>query len=58
MKMPLAVAAVLTALFPGTALGAGLVQQRDLQPQAGARTLATANFELVGLHWRGPGRIE
>ena len=57
MKMPLAVAAVLAAAFPGTALGAGLVQQQDLQPQAGIRTLATRNFELVGLHWRGPGRV-
>ena len=58
MKKPLAVAAVLAAAFPGTALGAGLVQQRELQPQAGVRTLATRNFELVGLHWRGAGRVE
>jgi hypothetical protein len=58
MKTPLAIAAVLAAAFPGTALGAGLVQQRDLRPQAGVRTLATRNFELVGLHWRGPGLVE
>ena len=56
--MKLAVAAVLAAAFPGTALGAGLVQQRDLQPQVAVRTLATGNFALVGLHWRGPGRVE
>jgi hypothetical protein len=56
--MKLAVAAVLAAAFPGTALGAGLVQQRDLQPQVAVRTLATGNFELVGLHWRGAGRVE
>src|SRR5580765_1049077 len=55
---PFVVAAVLAAAFPGTALGAGLVQQRDLQPQASVRTLATGNFELVGLHWRGAGRVE
>ena len=58
MQKPLAVAAVIAAAFPGTALGAGLVQQRELQPQAGVRTLATENFELVGLHWRGSGRVE
>src|SRR3954470_8758044 len=58
MKKPLAVAAVFAAAFPGAALGAGLVQQRDLQPQPGVRTLATRNFELVGLHWRGSGRVE
>jgi hypothetical protein len=58
MKTPLAVAAILAAAFPGTALGAGLVQQRELRPQASLRTLATRNFELVGLHWRGAGRVE
>jgi hypothetical protein len=55
---PFVVAAVLAAAFPGTALGAGLVQQRDLQPQASVRMLATEDFELVGLHWRGSGRVE
>ena len=34
MKKSLFVAAVLAAALPGAALGAGLVQQRDLQPQA------------------------
>jgi N-acetylmuramoyl-L-alanine amidase len=55
---PFVVAAVFAAAFPGTALGAGLVQQRDLQPRASVRTFRTGNFELVGLHWRGPGRVE
>ncbi|HEX3686636.1 MAG TPA: N-acetylmuramoyl-L-alanine amidase [Gaiellaceae bacterium] len=55
---PFVVAAVLAAAFPGTALGAGLVQQRDFQPQASVRMLATEDFELVGLHWRGSGRVE
>jgi hypothetical protein len=55
---PFVVAAVFAAAFPGTALGAGLVQQRDLQPQASVHTLAPGTFELVGLHWHGPGRVE
>jgi hypothetical protein len=58
MKRPAVIAAVLAAAFPGTALGAGLVQQRELQPQAAARVLAPGTFELVGLHWRGLGRVE
>ena len=56
MTRSLFVAAVLAAVLPGSALGAGLVQQRDLQPQASARVLQTRSFELVGLHWRGSGR--
>src|SRR5689334_23920542 len=58
MKRALFVAAVVAAVLPGTALGAGLVQQRELQPQASARVLQTRSFELVGLHWRGSGRVE
>ena len=58
MKRSLFVAAVLAAVLPGSALGAGLVQQRDLQPQASVRALAPGTFELVGLHWRGSGRVE
>jgi hypothetical protein len=58
MKKALLVAAVLAAAVPGTALGAGLVQQRDLQPQASVHLLSTSSFELVGLHWRGSGRVE
>ena len=58
MKRAVFVAAVLAAVLPGSALGAGLVQQRELQPQASARVLETRSFELVGLHWRGSGRVE
>jgi hypothetical protein len=57
-KRALFVAAVLAGVLPGSALGAGLVQQRDLQPQASTRLLQTRSFELVGLHWRGAGRVE
>ena len=58
MMRCLFVAAVLAAVLPGSALGAGLVQQRDLQPQASVRVVSTGTFELVGLHWRGSGRVE
>ena len=58
MKKALFAAAVLAAVLPGSALGAGFVQQRELQPQASARMLQTRSFELVGLHWRGSGRVE
>jgi N-acetylmuramoyl-L-alanine amidase len=51
-------AAVLAAAFPGSALGAGLVQQRDLHAQAPSRALSPGTFELVGLHWRGPGHVK
>ncbi len=51
-------AAVLAAAFPGSALGAGLVQQRDLHVQAPSRALSPGTFELVGLHWRGPGHVK
>ena len=54
---PLFVAAVLAAAFPGSALGAGLVQQRDLQPQDPRGSLTAARFQLVGVHWSGPGSV-
>jgi N-acetylmuramoyl-L-alanine amidase len=54
----LLVAAVLALAFPGSSLAAGLVQQRDLQPQAPQRVLAPGRFQLVGLHWRGPGIVQ
>jgi N-acetylmuramoyl-L-alanine amidase len=54
----LLVAVALALSFPGTAFGAGLVQQRDLQPQAPRRVLSPGQFQLVGLHWRGSGRVE
>jgi N-acetylmuramoyl-L-alanine amidase-like protein len=50
--------AVLAVAFPGSALGAGLVQSRDLQPQAPHSVRTQRPFQLVGVHWRGPGRIE
>ena len=49
-------AVLLAAAFPGSALAAGLVQQRDLHPQAPS-ALSPGVFELVGLHWRGPGVV-
>ncbi len=49
---------VLALAFPGAALGAGLVQQRDLRPQASLHVLSPGTFQLVGLHWRGSGRVE
>jgi hypothetical protein len=53
----LLIAAVLVAAFPGSALGAGLVT-RDLSPQAPRRAVPTGVFELVGVHWRGPGLVK
>jgi flagellar hook assembly protein FlgD len=53
-----AVAAAVALAFPGAAFGAGLVQQRELVPQASARLLSPGTFQLVGLHWRGAGRVE
>ena len=57
-KLTAAVALAFAAAFPGSAFGAGLVQQRDLRPQATERVLAPGVFELVGLHWRGPGVVK
>jgi flagellar hook assembly protein FlgD len=51
-------AAVLALAFPGSSLASGLVQQRDLQPQAAQRVLSPGRFHLVGIHWRGPGSVE
>jgi flagellar hook assembly protein FlgD len=54
----LAAAAVLAAAFPGSALAAGLVRERDLQPRAPSRALSPGVFELVGVHWQGPGAVK
>ena len=54
----LLVAAILALAFPGSSLASGFVQQRDLQPQAAQRVLSPGRFHLVGIHWRGPGRVE
>jgi hypothetical protein len=53
----LAVAFLAAAAFPGAALGAGLVQQRDLRPQPSGRSLSPGVFELVGVHWQGTGAV-
>jgi len=53
----LLIAAVLVAAFPASALGAGL-PARDLSPQAPRRAVPTGVFELVGVHWRGPGLVK
>jgi hypothetical protein len=52
------VAAALALAFPGSSLASGLVQQRDLQPQAPPRVLSPGQFQLVGIHWRGPGIVQ
>ncbi len=54
---PLLLAAVLAAAFPGSALGAGLTT-RDLSPQASRGAVPTGVFQLVGVHWRGPGLVK
>ena len=52
------IAAALALAFPGSSLASGLVQQRDLQPQASPRVLSPGHFQLVGIHWRGPGIVK
>jgi flagellar hook assembly protein FlgD len=54
----LVAAAVLAAAFPGSALAAGLVHERDLRPRAPSRVLSPGVFELVGVHWQGPGAVK
>jgi hypothetical protein len=48
-------AAVVALVAPGSALAAGLVQQRSLAPEAGS--VSPGVFQLVGAHWRGPGTV-
>jgi N-acetylmuramoyl-L-alanine amidase len=58
MKLLLAVIAALA--FPASAWGEATLVSRDL-PVSGLRSLAAApapeRFNLLGLHWRGPGRV-
>ena len=54
---PFFLAAVLAAVLPGSAFGAGLTA-RDLTPQATRGAVPTKVFELVGAHWRGPGLVK
>src|SRR5215216_944194 len=59
MKGALAVTLIALA-FPATAWGEATIVTRDL-PVGGARSLAAGgpatHFNLVGLHWRGAGRV-
>ena len=54
---PLFLAAVLAAVLPGSAFGAGLTA-RDLTPQATRGAVPAKVFELVGAHWRGSGLVK
>ena len=57
---PVAVAVILLFLVPATARAETTLVARNV-PLHGARTLAASNaprFDLVGLHWRGPGSVE
>ena len=58
--MKLLVAISVALAFPATAWGDVTMVTRDL-PVGGARALAAAQaparFNMVGLHWRGPGRV-
>jgi hypothetical protein len=53
-------AAVLALAAPAAALADSSIWAQDL-PVSGARTLAASTprepFQLVGLHWQGPGRV-
>jgi hypothetical protein len=59
--MKLLAAALVALAFPATAWGEATLVTREL-PVVGQRTLAAAaapeRFNLIGLHWKGPGRIE
>jgi N-acetylmuramoyl-L-alanine amidase/FlgD Ig-like domain len=58
--MKLLVVAIAALAFPASAWGEATLVSRDL-PVNGLRTLAAApapeRFNLLGLHWRGPGRV-
>src|SRR5215510_6657904 len=60
--MKIAVAAVLVFLAtPAVALGEASITMREV-PLHGARSVAASapprEFDMVGLHWRGPGSVE
>jgi len=60
MKIALAAAAVFFAVPTAVALGEASITMREV-PLHGQRTLAAsppARFDMVGLHWRGPGAVE
>ena len=54
---PFLAAVALAAAFPGSALSAGLVT-RDLSPRPVDGVVTARPFELVGVHWRGPGAVK
>src|SRR4051812_3168802 len=56
---PLCVAFVAALVLPGAAQAAPLssLSARELPLRGGAVTSAHARFDLVGLHWRGPGIV-
>src|SRR4051794_3080901 len=56
---PLRVAFVAALALPGAAQAAPLssLAARELPLHGGAVTSAHARFDLVGLHWRGPGSV-
>jgi N-acetylmuramoyl-L-alanine amidase len=58
--MKLTAAVIVALVFPATAWGEATLVTREL-PVNGARTLAAAavpdRFNLLGLHWRGSGRV-
>jgi flagellar hook assembly protein FlgD len=62
MARRLLLAVTLALVFPAvSSAGLASLEVREL-PVAGARTLSAAHpakpFQLVGIHWRGPGRVE
>jgi hypothetical protein len=56
MRLLLFAVAALAVAFPGSALGAGLVRERVLHPSG--QTVRPGVFELVGVHWQGPGAVK
>ena len=63
MRRPLALAAAaaFAAVLAPAAFGAGATMTAVDMPGAGARTLAASSrarrFDLVGIHWQGPGSV-
>jgi hypothetical protein len=60
--MKIFAAALIVLAFPATAWGEATLVTREV-PLPGQRTLAAAvaapeRFNLVGLHWKGPGSVE
>ena len=60
--MKIFAAALIVLAFPATAWGEATLVTHEV-PLAGQRTLAAAvaapeRFNLVGLHWKGPGSVE